>query len=98
MIDAVHRDVLLEVGRTGGAATNNVAEYHGLLEAGGARTIDPDARLLVRMDSKLVVEQMAGRWKIKHPDLAGARRRGAGRACRSRRDLRVGAAASELAG
>ncbi|TAL41197.1 MAG: reverse transcriptase-like protein, partial [Salinibacterium sp.] len=24
----------------------------------------------VRMDSKLVIEQMAGRWKIKHPDMA----------------------------
>jgi len=23
----------------------------------------------VRMDSKLVVEQMSGRWKIKHPDM-----------------------------
>ena len=29
----------------------------------------PDAELEVRMDSKLVVEQMSGRWKIKHPDM-----------------------------
>ncbi|WP_062378470.1 bifunctional RNase H/acid phosphatase [Demequina pelophila] len=53
-----------------GHATNNVAEYRGLiagLEA--ARAIDPDARLDVRMDSKLVVEQMSGRWKVKHPDM-----------------------------
>ncbi|WP_245865788.1 bifunctional RNase H/acid phosphatase [Prauserella marina] len=54
--------------RTGGlgVATNNVAEYRGLiagLEAAaeaGASTVD------VRMDSKLVVEQMSGRWKIKN--------------------------------
>ena len=26
--------------------------------------------LRVRLDSKLVVEQMSGRWKIKHPDMA----------------------------
>ncbi|WP_235921750.1 bifunctional RNase H/acid phosphatase [Lentzea tibetensis] len=52
-----------------GVATNNVAEYQGLI-AGlraaaelGAGTVD------VRMDSKLVVEQMSGRWKIKHPSM-----------------------------
>jgi broad specificity phosphatase PhoE len=31
--------------------------------------LDPTARVEVRMDSKLVVEQMSGRWKIKHPDM-----------------------------
>ncbi len=53
-----------------GKASNNVAEYSGLiagLEA--AEKIDPGARVLVRMDSKLVIEQMAGRWKIKHEDM-----------------------------
>ena len=53
----------------GAKATNNVAEYYGLvrgLEAArdlGATAVD------VKMDSKLVVEQMNGRWKIKHPDM-----------------------------
>ncbi|GAA2387843.1 hypothetical protein GCM10010420_08690 [Streptomyces glaucosporus] len=53
-----------------GTATNNVAEYRGLI-AGlrAARELDPGAAVRVRMDSKLVVEQMSGRWKIKHPDL-----------------------------
>src|SRR5690606_23665146 len=53
-----------------GVATNNVAEYRGLL-AGlrAARDLDPEAVVRVRMDSKLVVEQMSGRWKIKHPDM-----------------------------
>jgi ribonuclease H / adenosylcobalamin/alpha-ribazole phosphatase len=53
-----------------GIATNNVAEYRGLiagLEA--ARDIDPSAEVEVRMDSKLVVEQMSGRWKVKHSDM-----------------------------
>ncbi|MDQ1011122.1 broad specificity phosphatase PhoE/ribonuclease HI [Streptomyces sp. V4I23] len=53
-----------------GVATNNVAEYKGLV-AGlkAARELDPEAVVRVRMDSKLVVEQMSGRWKIKHPDM-----------------------------
>lgn len=53
-----------------GKASNNVAEYRGLI-AGltAAHAIDPGAVVLVRMDSKLVVEQMAGRWKIKHEDM-----------------------------
>ncbi|MGW1926770.1 reverse transcriptase-like protein, partial [Streptomyces massasporeus] len=34
-----------------------------------ARSLFPDATVHVRMDSKLVVEQMSGRWKIKHPDM-----------------------------
>jgi probable phosphoglycerate mutase len=33
------------------------------------RALDPEATVLVKMDSKLVVEQMSGRWKIKHPDM-----------------------------
>ena len=52
------------------ACTNNVAEYGGLIagleEAARLGATDVD----VFMDSKLVVEQMSGRWKVKHPDLA----------------------------
>ncbi|MGW4238172.1 bifunctional RNase H/acid phosphatase [Streptomyces sp. NPDC004749] len=61
---------LAEVAEYLGTATNNVAEYRGLL-AGlkAAKALDPAARIRVRMDSKLAVEQMSGRWKIKHPDL-----------------------------
>lgn len=53
-----------------GVATNNVAEYSGLV-AGlrAAAEIDPGARVTVRMDSRLVVEQMSGRWQIKHDDM-----------------------------
>ncbi|MER8001728.1 bifunctional RNase H/acid phosphatase [Streptomyces sp. NPDC095613] len=61
---------LAEVAEYLGTATNNVAEYRGLL-AGlkAAKALGPAARIRVRMDSKLAVEQMSGRWKIKHPDL-----------------------------
>jgi probable phosphoglycerate mutase len=67
--DAGTGALLAERAASVGIATNNVAEYSGLiagLEAArdvGARQVD------VRMDSKLVVEQMSGRWKIKHPDM-----------------------------
>lgn len=55
-----------------GTATNNVAEYSGLV-AGlqAARAIDPDAVVEVRMDSRLVVEQMSGRWRIRSAEMRG---------------------------
>ncbi|OIJ67209.1 histidine phosphatase family protein [Streptomyces mangrovisoli] len=70
VIDAATGQALVERAEYIGIATNNVAEYRGLV-AGlrAARELDPAARILVRMDSKLVVEQMSGRWKIKHPDM-----------------------------
>lgn len=68
--DAESGEVLAERGEAIGAATNNVAEYRGLI---GALELAvehaPDATVEVRMDSKLVIEQMAGRWKIKSPEL-----------------------------
>jgi ribonuclease HI len=68
--DAVTGETLMTEGLMIGVATNNVAEYSGLI-AGleMAREVDPAAAVEVRMDSKLVVEQMAGRWKIKHPSM-----------------------------
>lgn len=70
VIDADTGEVILEISKFIGVATNNVAEYLALV-AGleGAYTLNAEARILVRMDSKLVIEQMAGRWKIKHPDM-----------------------------
>ena len=63
---------LPERAETIGTTTNNVAEYRGLL-AGlrAAAEIDPAAQVEARLDSKLVVEQMSGRWKIKDPTLRG---------------------------
>lgn len=69
VFDAEHRTVLAERSESIGTATNNVAEYRGLI-AGltAARELGADA-VDVRMDSKLVVEQMSGRWQVKHPDM-----------------------------
>ncbi len=69
--DAATGAVLAERADFLGVVSNNVAEYSGLV-AGlrAAAEIDPAAQVEVRMDSKLVVEQMSGRWKIKHEDMA----------------------------
>ncbi|SDL84725.1 probable phosphoglycerate mutase [Corynebacterium mycetoides] len=53
----------------GRKSSNNVAEYHGLLRGLEAARDLGATRVEVYMDSKLVVEQMSGRWKIKHPDM-----------------------------
>ena len=68
--NATTGEVLAEVSESIGRATNNVAEYSGLI-AGlrAAAAIARGADVEVRMDSKLVVEQMSGRWQIKHPDM-----------------------------
>jgi probable phosphoglycerate mutase len=68
--DAATGAVLVERAEAIGIATNNVAEYRGVI-AGleEAHRVDPDSRIEVRLDSKLVVEQMTGRWKIKHADM-----------------------------
>ncbi|HYH90778.1 MAG TPA: reverse transcriptase-like protein [Solirubrobacteraceae bacterium] len=62
-------EVLDEAAVTLGAATNNVAEYRGLLlgleraRALGATEVD------VINDSELVAHQVNGRYKVKHPDM-----------------------------
>ncbi|WP_040747521.1 bifunctional RNase H/acid phosphatase [Nocardia transvalensis] len=64
--DADRARVLAERKEALGVTTNNVAEYRGLI-AGLAAAAELGAREVdVRMDSKLVVEQMSGRWKVKH--------------------------------
>ena len=70
LFDADTREVIAERAARIGTATNNVAEYNGLI-AGLELYLEhtPGAGLEVRMDSKLVVEQMSGRWRIKHPDM-----------------------------
>lgn len=63
---AVLAEIAYVVGRR---STNNVAEYRGLLEGLKEANALGATEVEVYMDSKLVVEQMSGRWKIKHPDM-----------------------------
>lgn len=68
--DAETGALLAERAEPLGRASNNVAEYRGLIAGLQAvLVIDPGADVEARMDSKLVVEQMSGRWKIKHEDM-----------------------------
>ncbi|WDZ84549.1 bifunctional RNase H/acid phosphatase [Micromonospora cathayae] len=67
--EAASGEVLLERSEAIGTATNNVAEYRGLIAGLAAAAELGASRVEARMDSKLVVEQMCGRWQIKHPGL-----------------------------
>ncbi|MGZ5366823.1 bifunctional RNase H/acid phosphatase [Aeromicrobium sp.] len=68
--DADTGEIIAEQGEAIGVATNNVAEYRGLIAGLQlARQYTPEAELEVRMDSRLIIEQMAGRWKVKHPSM-----------------------------
>jgi probable phosphoglycerate mutase len=73
--DQATGELLREICDSIGIATNNVAEYSGLI-AGlrAAAEIAPSADVEARMDSKLVIEQMSGRWQIKHQSLRGLAR------------------------
>ncbi len=64
-----HGEVVEEIGTYLGVATNNVAEWTGLLQglkAALARGVD---ELAVRLDSELVVKQLSGAYRVKHPGL-----------------------------
>jgi len=58
-----------------GRATNNVAEYRGLIAGLEAAAEVGATEIVAQLDSKLVVEQMSGRWRVKHPDLIPLRER-----------------------
>ncbi len=76
--DGLTGEVLAERAAGIGVATNNVAEYGGLI-AGLRAALDLDpSEVEVRMDSKLVVEQMSGRWQVKHPSMKPLAREAAG--------------------
>ncbi len=67
--DADTGALLAERSESIGEATNNVAEYSGLIAGLGAAQELGASHVAVRMDSKLVVEQMKGVWQVKHPGL-----------------------------
>ena len=52
-----------------GVATNNVAEYNGLLAALKWAIEHGHRRVQIRADSELLVKQMRGEYKVKHPGL-----------------------------
>lgn len=69
VVFSVDGEILAERAEALGITTNNVAEYTGLIAGLTAARELGATEVDVRMDSKLVIEQMAGRWRIKHPNL-----------------------------
>jgi broad specificity phosphatase PhoE/ribonuclease HI len=69
VFDAESRAVLAERFEAIGIRTNNVAEYRGLIAGLQAAQELEATSIAVRMDSKLVIEQMSGRWQVKHPSM-----------------------------
>jgi ribonuclease H / adenosylcobalamin/alpha-ribazole phosphatase len=61
--------VLEELGEGIGPATNNVAEYRAAIVGLELAAEHGAKKVLLRSDSRLVIEQLAGRWKVKHPTL-----------------------------
>ncbi|GAC1426805.1 MAG: hypothetical protein NVSMB64_33010 [Candidatus Velthaea sp.] len=62
-------EVLREIGTFLGVATNNVAEWTGLLTGLEAALELGATDITVRMDSELVVKQLSGAYRVKHPNL-----------------------------
>ena len=61
--------VLARIARGIGIATNNVAEYTAAAEGLEQAADLGAAAVLLRSDSKLLIEQLNGRWRVKHPTL-----------------------------
>ncbi|HZO92270.1 MAG TPA: ribonuclease HI family protein [Candidatus Baltobacteraceae bacterium] len=62
-------NVLQEIGLFLGVTTNNVAEWTALIEGLKAALAHGVDEIAVRLDSELVVRQLSGQYKVKHPGL-----------------------------
>lgn len=78
VIDAQSGEVLAERGEFIGIESNNVAEYRGLIAGLEVARELGATQVAVRMDSKLVVQQMSGSWQIKHPAMRELAKQAAG--------------------
>jgi len=68
-IENAGAEVITELHGGLGVATNNVAEYNGLLAALQWAVDHGEHDVLVRADSELLVKQMRGEYKVRHPGL-----------------------------
>src|SRR6266699_6920311 len=74
MVDETTSETVIDLGFPLGIATNNVAEYQAVLHAvewllAHQELLADDIHISFRMDSRLVVSQLLGRWKIKDPKM-----------------------------
>jgi len=64
-----HGHTIESIGKYLGSKTNNQAEYHALIEGLRAVARHQPESVVVRMDSELVVRQMNGQYRVRHPEL-----------------------------
>lgn len=62
-------EIIAEFGEALGVRTNNYAEYQGVIAALRYLSDTDHREITIRMDSKLVIEQLSGRWKVKSEDM-----------------------------
>jgi ribonuclease HI len=75
VVRAADKTPLVTLGRFIGKATNNVAEYTALITAMEEAKKLGATRIKIHGDSELVVKQMNGEYRVKHPDLIPLYRR-----------------------
>jgi ribonuclease HI len=68
-IETADGQLIEEFSKSIGVATNNVAEYRGLLAALEWARSHRRSAVHVRSDSQLLVQQMLGNYKVRHPAL-----------------------------
>src|SRR3954462_8789921 len=69
VLRAADRTPLVTLGRFIGRATNNVAEYRALITAMEKARELGASDILIRGDSELIIKQMRGEYRVKHPDM-----------------------------
>ena len=68
-IEDSEENTIADFGEALGIATNNQAEYSGVIAGLRYLTTTQYREVTIRLDSKLVVEQLSGRWKIKNSNM-----------------------------
>lgn len=69
VLRAADRTPLVTLGRFIGRATNNVAEYKALITALQEAKRLGARKVMIRGDSELIIKQMRGEYRVKHPDM-----------------------------
>jgi len=69
VLRAQDRTPLVTLGKFIGRATNNVAEYNALITALNEAKKLGAKSIIIRGDSELIIRQMLGEYRVKHPDL-----------------------------
>jgi probable phosphoglycerate mutase len=69
VLSAEDETPLVTLGRYIGRATNNVAEYRGLITALQEAKKLGARKVIIRGDSELIIKQMKGEYKVRHPQL-----------------------------